>query len=242
MYYKRIRLMYPLLAFWRSFRVTELLHVLYNLTHCYIFLLPCAARQQLDLPFAELLAPHRDSIRHSDQVRILELHPRPLIPVIQQDLEPSTLKLRPDLDSDIQQFAGRTQRREDHIKRGNARRQPEAIFVVVLLDACGENALDADTVAAHDRRHFPAMLIEHTQAHRLRVLVAELEDVADLHRLADFQRRPATRAAFACDDRPQVGPRRRMERLTRSQVLYVVLLLVCPGNQIASPAQSFFHQ
>ena len=75
----------------------------------------------------------------------------------------------------------------------------------------GQNALQPDAVAAHDRRHFLAVLVEHARAHRLGVLVAQLEDVADLDRLADLQRLPAVRTAFALDRVAQVGVARRLE-------------------------------
>ena len=56
------------------------------------------------------------------------------------------------------------------------------------FDSGGEDALDADAVAAHDRHDFLAVAIEDGGAHGLRIFVAELEDVADLDRFADLQR------------------------------------------------------
>src|SRR6185369_9821060 len=72
----------------------------------------------------------------------------------------------------------------DHSERSDRSREPESILIVRLLDRCGENAFDTDAVAAHDRRNFFAIGIKDTRAHRLGVLVAELEDVSNLDGLA----------------------------------------------------------
>ena len=107
----------------------------------------------------------------------------------------------------------------------------------VLLDARGQDALHADAVAAHDRRHFLAVLVEHARAHRLRVLVAQLEDVADLDRFADFQRLRRIRAAFALDRVAQVGRDRRLEVAARRDVAQVIVQLVRAADQVRAAFQ-----
>ena len=64
-------------------------------------------------------------------------------------------------------------RRERH-------RPDDAVLVVVLLDGRGDDARDADAVAAHLGRLLLAVDVEEGHAHGLRVLRAEEEDVADL--------------------------------------------------------------
>ena len=73
------------------------------------------------------------------------------------------------------------------------------------LDGRGEDALDADAIAAHDGRALLAVLVEHGGSHGFRVLVAELEDVADLDSFAQAQRLAAHRIGLAHVDVADVG-------------------------------------
>src|SRR5690606_41135785 len=52
-------------------------------------------------------------------------------------------------------------------------------FVVVLLDRRGDDARNADPVAAHRRMHVGAAFIQHGEVHRLAVFAAAPEHVAD---------------------------------------------------------------
>ncbi len=91
--------MFRFLSNWHHLCSGEFLHVLDDESNRDIFLLLRAPRQQLDLALGKLLAANRNSIGNSDEVRILELDARPLIPVIEQHLESGLLKLGADLGS-----------------------------------------------------------------------------------------------------------------------------------------------
>src|SRR5579864_8630270 len=102
--------------------------------------------------FGNLLS-HRDSKRDTDQIRVLELHPGPLVPVIQNYIESGSLKaLGNVLGSSLHRLIFHVHRRDDHIKRSNRFRQPEPVLVIALFDRRSQDALDADPVASHDRR------------------------------------------------------------------------------------------
>ncbi len=105
---------------------------------------------------------------------------------------------------------------DDNLKGGDLRRQPEAVFVVTLLDGGGENALDSDAVTAHDHRDFFAVLVEHTGAHRFGILVAEFEDVANFDCRVDAKWLAAVRAGFTRGDAAQVGVARSAESPCRA--------------------------
>ncbi len=147
-------------------------------------------------------------------------------------------------------FTGLAQFRVTHVchchhhgERSNRGGKPESICIVRLLDGGGENALDADAVAAHDRRNFFAVGIKHARTHRLGVLVAELEDVSNLDGLAHDQLARAmiygTRLALvdAADISGQ-GPR---EIATRDDVAQVIVLLVGAAHQVLAAFEGFVH-
>ncbi len=72
---------------------------------------------------------------------------------------------------------------------GRDRHRPhDAVLVVILLDRRGDDAGDADAVAAHLHRLLHAVGIEEIAAHRLRVLRAQEEDLADLDAAVAVQR------------------------------------------------------
>ena len=77
----------------------------------------------------------------------------------------------------------------------------------MLLDCCGDDAFDADTVTSHDDRHRLTFNRQHGRAHRLRILCAEFEDVTNLHCLENFQCAfVTTRTTLAGNNSAQVGP------------------------------------
>src|ERR1700752_5030180 len=69
-------------------------------------------------------------------------------------------------------------------------------MVIALLDRRRQDALDSDSVTPHDWRNFFAGLIQNARVHRLRVLVAKLKDMCDLHRFGYCHRRSAVWTAF----------------------------------------------
>src|SRR5262249_50421239 len=80
-----------------------------------------------------------------------------------------------------------------------------AAIIVVLLDGRSDDARHADAVAAHVERGLTPALIKHQRLHRLRVLAAELEDVADLDAARDLEAPTPRGARIALDDLAQVG-------------------------------------
>ena len=64
-----------------------------------------------------------------------------------------------------QVFVGDVGDGDDYLERRDGGWQPEAVGVVALLDGCGEDALDADAIAAHDGRDFFAVGVEDAGSH-----------------------------------------------------------------------------
>ncbi len=106
------------------------------------------------------------------------------------------------------------------------------------LDGGGEDALDADAVAAHDGGDFFAVAIEDGGSHGLRVLVAKLEDMTDLDRFAQAQRLASDRIEFAFGDIADVGDQRGFEVASGRDVAEVVLLFVGSGDEIGAAFES----
>ncbi len=88
--------------------------------------------------------------------------------------------------------------RHDHdLIRSERQRPDDAVGVVARLDGAGHDPVDADAVAAHDHVDLVPLLVEVGRPHRLGILGAELEDVADLEAGLDLERGPAARAGIA---------------------------------------------
>src|SRR3546814_5919541 len=88
---------------------------------------------------------------------------------------------------------------------GRHRVGPEdAACIEVLLDRGGDDARDADAVAAHLQHARLALFVEHRAAHRFGVLAAKLEHVADLDAAHDAQFTAVGRAV-AFDHAANVG-------------------------------------
>src|SRR5579863_1106496 len=82
--------------------------------------------------FGNLLS-HSDSKGDTDQIGILELHPRPLVPVIEDHVK--SCRLEPFcnvLGGRLYGFILHVDRRHYDLKRSDGRRQPETVFVVPL--------------------------------------------------------------------------------------------------------------
>ena len=103
-----------------------------------------------------------------------------------------------------------------------------------MFDGSGENAFDADAVAAHDWRDLLAVGIEHARTHRLGVFVAKLEDVADFDGLANYQLAAAVvlRACFAFVDAADVSRNCPFEVAAGHYVAQVVIELVGASYEV----------
>src|SRR6185369_3088087 len=140
----------------------------------------------LNFPFRQFLA-NVDSNRNANQVGILELHSRPFVAIIEYAIVTRVLQGSRNLYARFRERLILQVRRNDNYREGsNRRRQPESVLVVILLDARCQNSFDTDSIATHDRRNFLAIFIEDACAHRLRVFLAELEDVSDLDGFAEL--------------------------------------------------------
>src|SRR5271157_5744687 len=160
--------------------------------------------------FGNLLA-HIDTKGYAHQVGVLELHPRPFVPVVQQNVVPGGLELPGDIlggGADLLVF--RVGGNDHHLERRDGRRQPEAVLVVTLLDRRRQDALDANSVTAHDRGDLLAIAVEHTRAHGFRILVSQLENVPDFDGGINAQRSATVGAVFACLHGPQAKQARLM--------------------------------
>src|ERR1039458_10207955 len=112
-----------------------------------------AAGEYLDLFFCELLADV-DAIRNSDQVGILELHTRTLVAVVKQHVDTYGLQRLGDLlSARLDLLVLRVGRCNEDLERRDVLGHPEAVLVIILLDARGQGALQPDPVAARSEEH-----------------------------------------------------------------------------------------
>ncbi len=113
----------------------------------------------------EVPAAHGDPERDPDQLGVLELHSRPLIPVVERTSTPLASKLGVDR-------LGRSpdglvlHRHHDHrnFGRRDLDRPLQARVVVMHLRDGGHRPFDADAVAAHDRGDRRAVRAENRRA------------------------------------------------------------------------------
>src|SRR5215469_15722376 len=176
-----------------------------------------------------------DAKRNANQVGILEFDSGALVSVIQKNIDASSVKLAGQRLADgLQAGVGDVGDGDDNRKRGNRRRQPETLVVIGLLDGRGEDALDADSVAAHNGGDFLAVGVEDTRSHRFGVLVAELEDVADFDGLADDQLAGARidGAGLALVYAADIGAEGPGEVAARNHVALVIVELVGAADHI----------
>ncbi len=139
--------------------------------------------------FGNLLS-HIDSKGDTDQIGVLELHSRPFVAIIEQNIVAGGLKLlrnRSPKQTRIAssfEFVDTTTTSKGAIEGGS--QNPFSSLLCSI--GRGENALDANSITAHDRRNFLAVAVEDARAHRFRIFVTEFEDVPDLDRRIDAQR------------------------------------------------------
>src|SRR5690606_19416834 len=149
---------------------------------------------------------HHHAVRDADQFDVGEHLPGAQAAVVEHGLDAGIGQLA------VQRFGrgghGVVALGIDHAHRHAPRRHrfgpDDAVVVVVLLDRGGDDARDADAVAAHLQHARLALFVEHRAAHRLGVLAAELEHVADLDAAHDAQF-AAVGGAIALDHVAHVG-------------------------------------
>ena len=97
--------------------------------------------EQLDLSLDQLLS-HVDAIWYPDQVGVLELHSGPLIAIVQEHVDSAVCeRLSNLLGTRLDIRVGSVGRRDYHFKGSDRWWQPETVFIMVLLDARGQNAI-----------------------------------------------------------------------------------------------------
>ena len=99
-------------------------------------------------------------------------------------------------------------RQQHHVKRRDGGRPHDAPLVVVLLDGGRDHPGHTDPVAAHDQVDRTSFVVEHDRAHRLAVLVSELEDVPDLDSPADREGSGSVRTRVAVHRIAKIGDHR----------------------------------
>ena len=101
------------------------------------------------------------------------------------------------------------------------------------LDQAGDDAVDADPVAAHDDRAELLLVVQEAGGEGLGILGPQLEDVAHLDRMAHGELRAAPRAGIAVHRVAEIVVAQRLEVAARIDARDVGLRLVRPGHGVA---------
>ena len=172
---------------------------------------------QFDLAVGEFLADV-DPIRNANQLCILELNARALVAVIQQYIDsradPTSLASSSPASrsSASRTLVTVTTTSYGAMTAGKVYCSTAGLgreFCSTGFDCGGEDALDADPVAAHDGPYFFAVRIEDARSHAVAVLVSELEDVTDLYCFTEAKWLTIRRDQFACVYVADVGDQGR---------------------------------
>src|SRR5690606_36352912 len=135
-----------------------------------------------------------DAERQPDDVGVVELHAGAEVAVVVQRWDARLLQRLVQRLGLLQRLVGAGQRHEVHVVGRNLARPDDAVLVVVLLDYRCEQAVQPDTVAAHDDQLVGAVAVQERRADRLAVARAELEAVAQLDGAVDAERAAAAHA------------------------------------------------
>ena len=127
------------------------------------------------------------------------------------------------------------------VQRGNPNvvgrdlwREDDAIIVMVLLDASGEEASDSDAVASHDDGALFAILRRKVRAERLAVSRSKLEDMSDFDSAPRRHWRTALRAQVAHLGQGNVRHDVSLEVSTVVGVPQVVAVFVGADHEVCS--------
>ena len=122
-------------------------------------------------PFGQRLLANAHTDREADQLRVLELHPGPVIAVVEDHVHAARNQVGIDLFGALHHGAlGRdVQRRDAHRVGRHADGPDDAVVVVALFDDRLHGARDPDAVATHDRRLLLARFVEEQGVERLAV-------------------------------------------------------------------------
>ena len=199
----------------------------------------CAAVDHFHLSLRQLLAD-RDAVRNADQVGILELHARPLVAIVEQRVQTHACgRSRRSPAAASRCAASRVvHRRDHHIETARWRR-------AATCRPCRDTARWRRVRMRSMPMPYDPMIgvtsspasFEHAQPHRLRILVAQLEDVADLDALDQLRAvAPQLNARVARGHLPQIEIL-GLEILAGRDVPQVVVVLVRARDHVAAAFQ-----
>lgn len=134
-------------------------------------------------------AANIDAIGDTDEIGIFELYAGAFIAVVEEDIDAGGFEICSysfscGEESGIVDVGNG----DDDLKGCDGRVKRVGVAIVCCsggLDGGGEDALDADAVAAHDGGDLFAVAVEDRGSHGLRVFASKLEDVADLDGFAE---------------------------------------------------------
>ena len=156
-----------------------------------------------------------------------------MIAIVQQDIDSRQLEFRVERLGHRQRLRfGHVDHAEDHFVRSDRQRPDQSVLIVLRFGQTRDDAVHADTVAAHDDRLANSLFILEQCPERRTVFRAELEDVADFDAVHQFQRSFTARTRIAADGVAQVV--RRVERVVRADVHVheVLVFLVRAGDGV----------
>jgi len=175
-------------------------------------------------------ATNIDSVWDTNEIRVFELDSSAFIPVVQENVCACGFEFRGDLFSCGEKgLVADVGDRDDDLEGcygwvkgiGGALVRSRGGF-----DGGGEDALDADAVATHDRGNFFAVAVEDGSSHGLRVPAAQFKDVADLDSFAEAQGLAADGVELSFDDVANIRDKSGFEVAHGGDVAEVVLLFV----------------
>src|ERR1700683_5226058 len=148
-----------------------------------------AAGALLELAGLEAALRHHQAVRDTHKLRVRKLDPGARVAIVVQHLDPGGVELGIESVAEFAHTRGflQIQGYQHYLERCDRRRPDDAALIVILLDRRSHDTRHTYAVAAHEQGHFLAGLIQHHRLHRAAVLVAELEEVADLDAAGHLQ-------------------------------------------------------
>src|SRR6266851_5361230 len=147
----------------------------------YLHPLARASRLEFDRASGDPARPDDELIWHADQIHRREFCAGRFVAIVVQDFDTGVEQLGVEVVGGAAAArVTRTQIDQTDTEGCDALRPDNAGIVVVGLDQRAYKARNADAVGAHFERHRLAVGTRHESAHRPRIFVAEIEDLADL--------------------------------------------------------------
>lgn len=141
---------------------------------------PIFSRLDFHHSFGETLVSDNDLKRGSHQIRIVEFHTGPFVPIVPQHFEPCRLQFVIQLLGDLCGLRRLGEREEMDMEWRDGEGPDNAFCIVILFDRRCGCASDPDAVASHDGEAFFAVKIQKRGLHGFAVFGAEHEHMSDL--------------------------------------------------------------